>query len=167
MPCYLFTYHSYGSWLPDRDEGYRRRDEVSVLPSNRSLANIYRAQAAATVVQFSAEMQQRVIEELLVAKVRQNFRLHLAATESTHLHVLVSWNHEAKWIKLRGSIRSSVSRRLNSTFKRREWLSEGAQATRVRDDVHFRHLYDAYLPSHRGWAWSETVGWMPPREDLG
>ena len=22
MPCYLFTYHAYGSWLPDHAEGY-------------------------------------------------------------------------------------------------------------------------------------------------
>ncbi|MEM1305417.1 MAG: hypothetical protein AAGG46_11005, partial [Planctomycetota bacterium] len=27
MPVYLFTYHTYGSWLPDRPQGYVQRDQ--------------------------------------------------------------------------------------------------------------------------------------------
>ena len=27
MPVYLFTFHAYGSWLPDNPRGYVRRKE--------------------------------------------------------------------------------------------------------------------------------------------
>ena len=164
MPCYLFTYHSYGSWMPDRDEGYRRRDDIGVLPANRPLANIHRAQAAAKVVFLTSAIQRLVVEELLVAREKQDFRLHYLATESTHIHALVSWKHAATWTKMRGSIRSSITRRLNRVHGTREWLSEGASARRVVCDVHFRQVYDTYLPHHRGWKWSETEGWIPPRD---
>ncbi|QDT75400.1 hypothetical protein I41_46100 [Lacipirellula limnantheis] len=27
MPCCLFTYHAYGSWTPDRKQGYVKRHQ--------------------------------------------------------------------------------------------------------------------------------------------
>src|SRR4051794_35604479 len=27
MPCYLFTYHAYGSWMPDHKRGYVHRGQ--------------------------------------------------------------------------------------------------------------------------------------------
>ena len=42
MPCYLFTYHGYGTWLPDRSRGYVRRKE-GILPTDEApMAECYR-----------------------------------------------------------------------------------------------------------------------------
>jgi len=36
MPCYLFTYHAYASWMPDREEGHVRRGE-GILSADEKL----------------------------------------------------------------------------------------------------------------------------------
>jgi hypothetical protein len=41
MPCYLFTYHAYGSWMPDRPQGYVRRGK-GILPTDTRMAERYR-----------------------------------------------------------------------------------------------------------------------------
>ena len=37
MPCYLFTFHAYGTWMPDREEGFVRREQ-GILPPDEELA---------------------------------------------------------------------------------------------------------------------------------
>lgn len=37
MPVYLFTFHSHGSWLPDRTQGYTRRQQ-GILPADPYMA---------------------------------------------------------------------------------------------------------------------------------
>jgi hypothetical protein len=165
MPCYLFTYHSYGSWMPDREEGFTRRDALGTLPPNRPLANVYRAQAKESTVWFEDSIQRVIITELFVASAKQDFRLHYAASDPSHVQVLASWRHPAGRQKLKANIRSSITRRLNRELGRRQWFSEGGSARRVIGDAHFRHLFDNYLPSHRGWKWSETAHWIEPDEN--
>ncbi len=69
MPCYVFTYHAYGTWMPDREEGFVRRRK-GVLPTDPQLAQQYRQDARETVVAFDGRVQQLVIEELQTLDTR-------------------------------------------------------------------------------------------------
>ncbi len=37
MPCYLFTFHAFGTWMPDREEGFVQRKK-GILPPDEELA---------------------------------------------------------------------------------------------------------------------------------
>ncbi|HEX3599315.1 MAG TPA: hypothetical protein VHU84_04190 [Lacipirellulaceae bacterium] len=80
------------------------------------------------------------------------------ATESTHLHVLVSWTLDRKWDVVRAKLRESLSRRLNREVGRRLWFSKSPSRKRVKDRQHFNYLVEVYLPKHSGWKWTEGVG---------
>lgn len=157
MPCYLFTFHGYGTWLPDREQGYVERGR-GLLPANGPLARVYHKNAAEDAVLFKAAEQQAVIESVLDARPHQSFRAHYVATEPTHVHVLISWTDDRDWTYVRKSVRTSIVRNLNAAFARRRWLAEGGSRRRVKDRSHFEHLIVTYLPAHRGWKWSEDSG---------
>ena len=154
MPCYLFTYHAYGSWMPDRQEGFVRRGQ-GVLPPDDELASRYRTDARQSNVVFRSDVQRVLLDELLAACVHQECRGHYIATETTHVHALVSWTDERPWKRLRTGLKSSLTRCLNRKFRRRNWFSEGSSRRRVKDQSHFDRLVGEYLPSHRGWKWRE------------
>ena len=100
-----------------------------------------------------------MIDEVHVAAHHQNYRVHYAATEPTHIHVLVRWHEDERpFEKLRGGIRQSISRRLSRDFGRRQWLSEGGSRRRVVHQEHLDYLICTYLPRHGGWKWSEERG---------
>jgi REP element-mobilizing transposase RayT len=153
MPCYLFTYHTYRSWMPDRKDGFVRRRQ-GVLPPDGPLAHWYRKNSKEEPVTFDSRLQRVVIDEFQNACNHQKCRGHFMATDPTHLHVLVSWRDDRPWLKLRNGIKASLTRRLNRE-KRRQWFAENASRKRVRDQVHYDHLVGHYLPSHRGWKWRE------------
>ena len=158
MPCYLFTYHGYKTWLPDREEGFvehHRQHNEPDLP----LAIAYEMRSNEEVVLFDGRVQKSIIDAVTEAQPHQALRLHFVATESTHAHVLVSWkDDERPWIKLRSGIKSSITRKLNASFERRTWLNEGASRRKVGNQEHYDYLVVTYLPSHRGWKWSEDQG---------
>jgi len=154
MPCYLFTYHAFGSWMPDREEGFVRRGE-GVLPSDEPLGRQYRERAGQSEVTFDAAVQALLIAECRTAFEKQRCRGHYVATETTHLHVLVSWPDERDWSKLRAGLRASLSRRLNKEYGKRAWFVDGSSRRRVKDQDHFDHLVTEYLPNHGGWKWRE------------
>ena len=155
MPCYLFTYHGYMTWLPDREEGYIEHHRQHNYPDPR-LAAAYRARAKEEIAWFAEEQQRAIIDAIHDAAPHQSFRTHFIATESTHAHVLLSWKDERPWNKLRISVKASISRSLNQRFKRRRWLEEGASRRKVTNQEHFDYLVVTYLPQHRGWKWSEA-----------
>lgn len=159
MPCYLFTYHGYGTWMPDRSEGYVRRGE-GVLRTSRARSNEYRRKAKETTVRFDRNTQRTIIEETLVAGERQTIRVHFVSTDTTHTHILCSWPDERGWKRLRSGVKSSLTRRLNREFHHREWFSEGGSRKQVKDRTHFDHLVSTYLPSHGGLKWSENDGYF-------
>lgn len=159
MPVYLFTFHAYGTWMPDRSRGYVRRGQ-GILPPDKEMAALYRAQAKDTAASFDEPVQRALIDEALIAAEKQSFRVHCVATETTHVHVLVSWRSDKTWQRVRAGLRQSYSRRLNHEFGRREWLVEGASRKQVKDRSHFDHLVQTYLPKHSGWKWRETEGFV-------
>jgi REP element-mobilizing transposase RayT len=157
MPCYHFTYHGYGTWMPDEDDGYVRRG-AGQLPQDVLVAAEYRQRMKTEVSLFDEPHQRALIDEAHGAAGKQDFRVHYIATEPTHIHVLVSWKDDRPWMKLRTAIKSSLSRRLNRDFGKRPWLSEGASRRRVINQEHYDYLVCTYLPRHSGWKWSEEQG---------
>ncbi|MEM1355661.1 MAG: hypothetical protein AAGH88_12345 [Planctomycetota bacterium] len=41
MPVYHFTFHAYGTWMPDHAKGYVRR-KLGILPPDAKMAEQYR-----------------------------------------------------------------------------------------------------------------------------
>jgi REP element-mobilizing transposase RayT len=155
MPCYLFTFHAYGTWMPDREEGFVRRKE-GILPPNEELAEVYRERAGENAVSFSARIQRLLVEETKIACEKQRYRGHCIATDPTHLHALISWPDERPWLKIRSGLKTSLTLRLNREVgRRRHWFVDSASRKQVKDQEHFDHLVTNYLPSHRGWKWRE------------
>ena len=156
MPCYLFTWHAYATWMPDRAQGYVRKGQ-GILPPDPAQASRYRARQNENEALFDAVVQSLCIEECIATATHRRFRLHGVATEPTHLHVLLSWPDERAYDELSRGLRESISRRLNAHLRRR-WLEAGGSRKQVRDQPHFDHLRNVYLPKHHGWKWREGVG---------
>ena len=156
MPCYLFTWHAYGTWMPDRSQGYVKKGR-GILPPDQEQARRYRARQKETAANFASTEQRLIIDESLIAADKRRFRLHGVATEPTHLHLLLSWRDERTFELLRRGVRESISRRLNAHTSRR-WLEQGGSRKQVREHLHFDYLMTTYLPKHSGWKWREGVG---------
>jgi len=154
MPCYLFTYHAYRSWMPDRKQGFVRRGK-GVVPPDEELSRQYRDDAKQEQAGFDSQLQLLAIDELQVAFAYQQCRGHCIATDATHIHVLVSWRGDRPWKRIRSGLKSSLTRRFNRELQRRKWFVDSASRKRVKDRSHFDYLVDQYLPSHRGWKWRE------------
>ena len=160
MPCFLFTYHGFGTWLPDRPEGFVHwRDGLQ--PTDEELATAYRRKmkvARRDAATFDDKLQLLLIEELPVAAKHQKLRLHAIATEPTHVHALVSWPDERTPQHVSDGLHESLTRRLNKDLGKRKWLAKGGSKRRVKDQEHFDYLRNVYLPSHGGWKWDEERG---------
>lgn len=102
MAVYLFTLHSYGSWLPDRARGYTRRGQ-GVLPSDGKMAGYYRDDMNAGVVSFDRSVQQLIIEAICEHCRVKSYDLYAVATDPTHIHVLVGWRGFVRWVDVRRS----------------------------------------------------------------
>lgn len=158
MPCYLFTFHAYGTWMPDRKTGYVRRKQ-GLLPPDHEQARDYRQRAIEDTATFDHATQRLLIEETRTAGAKQQFRVHYISSDPTHIHILVSWPDDRPWLKVRTGIKASLARRLNREVQERSnWFVDGASRRQVTDDDHFGHLVNNYLPSHRGWKWCEGGG---------
>ncbi|MBB6430007.1 REP element-mobilizing transposase RayT [Algisphaera agarilytica] len=155
MPCYLFTWHTYGSWMPDRPRGYVRRDHDGVMPTDETAAAAYRERMSGAAVIWSPEQQALILETLRNATEPLAYRLHAVAVDPTHVHALLSWNDDRDWKGLRSSARHSMTRKLNSTFGKRDWMSRGGSGKRVKDQAHFERLVAGYLPGHHALFWKE------------
>src|SRR5437870_3864974 len=103
MPVYLFTYHTYRSWMPDNPRGYVLKGE-GLQESSDALANTRADLSKHPPFLFDSETERLAINVCLDVCQRRDWTLHAAATEPTHLHVLVSWKTELRWQDLRGKI---------------------------------------------------------------
>jgi hypothetical protein len=157
MPCYLFTYHGFGTWLPDKHRGYVKRGK-GILPRDDRMAERYRGNLKQAVVRFNERVQKSVIEETLIACEHQQLWCHFIATDATHIHILVSWKTDRTWEVVRAKLRESLTRRLNRENERQGWFSKSPSRKRVRDRAHFDYLVTRYLPKHPDWKWAEGKG---------
>jgi len=99
-----------------------------------------------------------MIEEAHVASSFQRFKVRAVGTDPTHVHVLVSWRDDWKWERLRDGLRTSLTRRLNKQFEKRNWFVDGASRKQVSKREHYDYLVETYLPDHPGWKWSLEKG---------
>jgi len=156
MPCYL-TYHAYGTWLPNRKQGYVKRGR-GILPTSDHMHRLYSTAMKEDVVAFDERSQRQAIETLLSSQTLQQFELHFVATEATHIHSLLAWRGDRESKKLRSLIKTSLSKAFNVAFHRRSWFAEGGSRKQVRDREHYDYLVNVYLPKHSGWKWSRARG---------
>src|SRR5688500_9200541 len=108
MPCYLFTYHAYGSWMPDRRQGYVRRHK-GILPSELKMADRYRRNANDEAARFGDAQQRAAITILHEAVTHIDCRLNYMATDLTHIHVLVNWTGKRTWQQNRASLKRALT----------------------------------------------------------
>lgn len=161
MPVYLFTFHAYRSWMPDRSRGYVRREE-GILPPDEEMTEKYRQRATNDPTTLTREIQRALLEEMRTASQFQCSRFHAGSTEASHIHVLASWRDARTTFAVRSGVKKSLSIRLTKlcTPDHQQFLSGGASQKRVRDNAHLTHLLDVYLPKHRGVAWYGDRGWI-------
>jgi len=153
----FFTFHAYKSWMPDRDEGYVRRGE-GVLPPDPEMAHQYDRNSKEEGVFFDEHTQRLIIQSVLDAAPFQSFRTHSISTDNTHIHILVSWTSGRELAKVSQSIKTSITRALNTALHKRTWLSDGGDQKQVVDAEHFDYLITDYVPKHTGLKWREGVG---------
>ncbi|MEM9416024.1 MAG: hypothetical protein AAGA29_11200 [Planctomycetota bacterium] len=156
MPVFLFTYHAYGTWLPDRPEGYLRRRE-GLQPSSREEATRYRRRMIQSPVVFDEAIQKRIIEAVKNTEQYIDVTTRMVATDPTHAHVLLQWSHRRGPKSLRQSVKTAISIALKKQ-EDKQWLSGGATGKQVKDEEHLHHLEWLYLPGHRGWKWVRGKG---------
>jgi hypothetical protein len=161
MPVYLFTYHAYRSWMPDRARGFVQKGR-GIQPTNDALADAYRRAAHDEAYEFDAPAQILLISKARAVCVGDGWRLHGAVSEPTHLHAVVSWPDEGlAFTRVRGRIKNllslDLSRRAGVTG--RPWFADGGSRRRVKDEAHLAYLLDVYLPRHGGVQWFEGRGW--------
>ncbi len=156
MAVYLFTFHAYRSWSPDRPQGYVRRGQ-GILAPDRHMAELYDRDASHPPVSFDRNMQDVLVKATCEICGRNGWRLHQVRATPTHLHVLASWRVYAKWTQVSNRIKRGLGLALSQTLNRKgPWFSRGDSRKRVRDHQHFVYLMKEYLPKHNGALWCES-----------
>ena len=166
MPVYLFTYHAYRTWNADNPRGFVPWHEGLQSP-NPELSRSYDRQAKQPPVTFDVAKQKALLWIVHDCCGRRDWRLHYAATETTHIHVLVSWKEETAWKDVSTRIKNLASRAIGQVAKEqgRRWFVRRSSRKRVKEEQHLDYLMTAYLPKHRGRSWRE--GDPPPEKPEG
>jgi len=152
MPVYLFTYHAYASWMPDRRQGYVHHSRGLQSP-DADMAAAYRRKRSQAAIIFDEHMCSIIIDAVRDAASHLNVTVHAIAIEPTHVHVLMSWSHDRDWKSMRRSIKIAISRALNTHLHKRTWLSKNASRKHIQDQAHFDYHLLEYLPKHGGTHW--------------
>ena len=113
----------------------------------------YRQRMSEGEKKFGHDLQQAIIQALLQSRDKQAFECYSISTDCSHVHVLLGWRDERKSLRMRSTIKGSITRHLNNKFGTCAWLSEGGSRKQVKDQEHFDYLIHVYLPRHQGWKW--------------
>lgn len=149
----MLTFHAYGSWMPDRDQGsfhYRRGKQATSL----ALAARYRERQRESVAVFTTPVQKEIIRTLLNGANLLELEAYEISTDRTHAHLLAGWRRPLQSQRLRSSLKRAMTLSLDRSFGRRAWFSRGGDTSRVSGRPHFDYLVDEYLPAHLGLKWS-------------
>ncbi|MFN3168233.1 MAG: hypothetical protein ACE37H_14320 [Phycisphaeraceae bacterium] len=147
MPVHHFIFHAYGSWLPDRPEGYFKHGSLW-QPPNEQAEQQYRKNMQEEPIAFNKAQQQLLIEELIRAQPYQRINLYSAATDSTHVHAVVAWTDDRDPVRIRSGLKSSLTRMMNTRYGKRQWFVAKAGQTPIRGENHLTQLVHDYLPKH-------------------
>ena len=162
MPVAHFSQHAYGTWLPDRPQGYVHHAD-GLRPADPDMADAYRRRQREPTARFDAGVQRLMIEVAIGAQDPQRITIHSCGTDPAHLHVALAWRDDRATEAVCRALKQSLTRSLNTAIGRRTWFTKGFDRKPVRDAGHLRHLVEVYHPSHRGWCWSREGGFRPPR----
>ena len=164
MPICHWTQHAYGTWLPDRPEGFflhgRGQHE-----QDDELAAQFRGRQRDGQVRFDDNAQRLLIEALREGCCARRVRLHAVATGASHFHAVLSWADDRVLKAVCAKLKESVTRRLNVELERRPWFTRNASRLQVHDSEHLERLLIEYLPDHPGWKWDERNGLYLARPD--
>ena len=156
MPVYLYTYHSYRSWMPDNPRGYVRRGE-GLQPPDEEMAAQYIRNAAHAEFKFDELMRRVIVRTARDLCEKRGWRLHQIHVIPSHVHVLVSWPDVQDWKRIRNTLKRHFGKDISKALDRPgPWFSRGASRKRVRDRQHFDYLMNVYLPRHHGTSWREA-----------
>lgn len=163
MPVYLFTYHAYGTWWPDRSQGFVQKGK-GIQPTNRNLAVAYRRAAKHEPMSFTSVHQRTLIKKLLSIAETDDLAIYGVTVDQTHVHALVGWKDSRSYSKVRGRIKNLLSLQLTRLEKieGRPWFGHKSSRKCVKDESHFEYLLHVYLPKHFGWQWYRRSGWAEP-----
>jgi REP element-mobilizing transposase RayT len=158
MAVYLFTYHAFGTWMPDRSQGFVQKGK-GLLPPDEKLAERYRRLARHETVQFDPLMRQTLVDASRQICDTKDWRLHRVEVIASHIHLLVSWRQFIEWKSVSNTFKRCLGIELSKALNRKgPWFSRGCSRKRVRDRKHFNHLMQNYLPNHHGTFWQEPDG---------
>ena len=163
MPVYLFTYHAYRTWNADNSRGFVKWKE-GVQEPDVELARAYDKHAKDPRVLFDESKQSALLWIIHDCCCRRQWRLHFVASESSHIHLLMSWRDRSQWKDVSTRVKDLASRALGqiSGEQGRKWFVRRSSRKRVKNRKHFDYLVTNYLPSHRGLKWKE--GDPPPNK---
>jgi hypothetical protein len=148
MPVYLFTFHAYRTWMPDRPQGYVVRGQ-GILPPSQEAADEYRRRAKKDLLYFDASMGWAMIEESAALCEHETWTLYETTADKTHVHVMLGRRTAAKRDAVAKRLKQRLGRALSIAMKARgPWFSRGKSGKRVRDRAHFDRLMKIYLPKH-------------------
>ena len=102
--------------MPDHKRGYTQRGK-GYLPHDDEMAESYARRAKNEQTVFDDQIARALIEELMTACAHIDCRLHAGTTEPTHIHGLVSWKDQRAWMRVRTSIKTSLTKRLKTICK--------------------------------------------------
>ncbi len=135
-------------------QGFVQRNQ-GILKTSKQMAQNYQNKQHAPHINFDATIQQSLINITLNASQLQQLRPHGIATDTSHIHVLISWRNTRPVKAIRISLKQSLNRLLNRQHKKRIWFSRGGSQKRVETQSHYQYLITQYLPKHTGITWFE------------
>src|SRR5205085_9778091 len=100
MPVYHFTLHAYRTWRPSHPRGYTRHGK-GYQPPDAARAKDYDRRAKHSRVTFGRDIQKVLILGSIDICRRRKWRLHMVATDPTHVHLIVSWRGFIPWADVR------------------------------------------------------------------
>ena len=125
--------------MPDRARGYVKRKR-GVLSRDVGMAAKYHAAMKEPAIEFDDKTQESILDAILASESLQSFEPYFIATDITHVHLLVGWRDGRTWLRMRSSIKGSMTRYLNNQIVSREWFVEGGSRKQVKERAHFDYL---------------------------
>ena len=113
VAVYLFTFHAYRSWLPDRPQGYVRRGKGVQTPDTK-MAELYERDAKHPAMRFDAQMQDSLVTTTCSICAKHSWRLHQVRATTTHVHALVSWREFVEWKSISNTLKRCLGGELSS-----------------------------------------------------
>ncbi len=140
--------------MPDRKQGYVQQGK-GILKTDEQMAQSYRLRQTQDVVTFNQSVQQCMIDALQENLSHSHYRLHAIATDSSHIHILISWQDQRSTAMLKSTVKQALTRHLNQSVQKQQWFSRKGSQKRVKDKQHFEYLMNIYFPRHKGLSWYE------------